>query len=64
SLPSSIALAMGSGVPKLLECIHTVKIAQFHVAASQCLLELIELVQHNQQPAPCGGGLQGPRVSD
>ncbi|KAG7637570.1 Armadillo-type fold [Arabidopsis thaliana x Arabidopsis arenosa] len=30
-------------VPKLLECIHTVKIAQFHVAASQCLLELIEL---------------------
>ncbi|XP_023639453.1 proteasome-associated protein ECM29 homolog isoform X1 [Capsella rubella] len=30
-------------VPKLLECIHTVKIAQFHVAASTCLLELIEL---------------------
>ncbi|KAL1208896.1 hypothetical protein V5N11_010573 [Cardamine amara subsp. amara] len=30
-------------VPKLLECIHTVKIAQFHVAASQCLVELIEL---------------------
>ncbi|VYS53613.1 unnamed protein product [Arabidopsis thaliana] len=30
-------------VPKLLECIYTVKIAQFHVAASQCLLELIEL---------------------
>ncbi|CAH2033513.1 unnamed protein product [Thlaspi arvense] len=30
-------------VPKLLECINTVKIAQVHVAASQCLLELIEL---------------------
>uniref|UniRef100_A0A1J3GWL5 Proteasome-associated protein ECM29-like protein n=1 Tax=Noccaea caerulescens TaxID=107243 RepID=A0A1J3GWL5_NOCCA len=30
-------------VPKLLECINTVKIAQVHVASSQCLLELIEL---------------------
>ncbi|CAN8246973.1 unnamed protein product, partial [Cochlearia groenlandica] len=30
-------------VPKLLECISTVKIAQVHVAASQSLFELIEL---------------------
>ncbi|XP_024006382.1 proteasome-associated protein ECM29 homolog isoform X1 [Eutrema salsugineum] len=30
-------------VPKLLECINTVKIAQVHVTTSQCLLELIEL---------------------
>ncbi|KAF3545684.1 hypothetical protein DY000_02010565 [Brassica cretica] len=30
-------------VPKLLECINTVKIAQVHVATSQCMLELIEV---------------------
>ncbi|XP_010521564.1 PREDICTED: proteasome-associated protein ECM29 homolog isoform X1 [Tarenaya hassleriana] len=30
-------------IPKLLECINTVKIAHVHVAASQCLLDLIHL---------------------
>ncbi|XP_068658632.1 uncharacterized protein [Aristolochia californica] len=32
-----------SVTPKVIECINTVKIAQVHVAASECILEILEL---------------------
>ncbi|XP_042400814.1 proteasome adapter and scaffold protein ECM29-like isoform X2 [Zingiber officinale] len=41
-----------SVAPKVVECIHVVKISQVHVAASECLLQMIELYRdtppHNE----------------
>ncbi|GKU93491.1 hypothetical protein SLEP1_g7083 [Rubroshorea leprosula] len=32
--------------PKIIECVITIKIAQVHVAASKCLLEITKLCKH------------------
>ncbi|XP_028798613.1 proteasome adapter and scaffold protein ECM29 [Neltuma alba] len=45
--------------PKILECINTIKIAQVHISASECLLDMLKLFMDQPQLSAINEGFEG-----
>ncbi|GAV92306.1 hypothetical protein CFOL_v3_35686, partial [Cephalotus follicularis] len=59
SIISIVKVLFHSVSPKVLECIITVKIAQVHVAASECLLEIMKLYRRISEVHLIDAGFEG-----